>query len=241
MVRLLLVLPVIQALTVIDLPGDWSQILRHKYTPKEEMDLPELSVCMRFYPHKVAGGNVGWQDVLASIMMGRTTSNADQYIHVGFFEKEDGRKDPSGRPWGRIGTNFKGAKFFTGGDVERVPLRWYNLCVTFSFEEGKGTFFQYYLNGELNFEERSERIGDSVWVPGTNLSIGYREFQFTGVPFQGMVTDVQLFSKFLSFEEATGYTSCKNSIKGDLADWNMADWERSLNGVPGKNNEYEID
>ena len=57
---------------------------------------------------------MGWQDVLGSIMMGRTDCNycnADQYVHVGFFEKEDERRDPSGRPWGRIGTNFKGAKF----------------------------------------------------------------------------------------------------------------------------------
>ena len=149
-------------------------------------------------------------------MMGRTDCNycnADQYVHVGFFEKEDERRDPSGRPWGRIGTNFKGAKFFTGGDVERVPLRWYNLCVTFSFDES-GTFFQYYLNGELNHEDRSYRVGDGYWAPGTNLSIGHREFEFTGVPFNGMVTDVQLFSKVLSAEEATGYTSCKNNIEG---------------------------
>ena len=52
MLRLLLVLPVIQALTVIDLPGDWSQILRHKFTPDKPWDPKKLSICMRFYPHK---------------------------------------------------------------------------------------------------------------------------------------------------------------------------------------------
>ena len=52
MLRLLLVLPVIQGLTVIDLPGDWSQILRHKFTPDKPWDPKELSICMRFYPHK---------------------------------------------------------------------------------------------------------------------------------------------------------------------------------------------
>ena len=93
----------------------------------------------------LAPGNVGWESILACIMMGHSQSNADIYMDLGFWMKEDGRKDLGGRPWGRFGSNFKGARFWTGGDVERVPLKWYNLCATFHSDKANGTHFQYLI------------------------------------------------------------------------------------------------
>ena len=38
------------ALTAVDLAGEWSQVLRHEYSPEEVSDMTDLSICMRFYP-----------------------------------------------------------------------------------------------------------------------------------------------------------------------------------------------
>ena len=40
------------------------------------------------------------------------------------------------------------------------------------------------------------------------LYVVFREFPMTGVPFEGLMTDVQAFDRFLTPEEAIAYTTC---------------------------------
>ena len=46
--------------------------------------------------------------VIIIIMMGRSNGRLDEYLTVGYFQKTDGRRDGNGRPWGRLGTTFRG-------------------------------------------------------------------------------------------------------------------------------------
>ena len=106
----------------------------------------------------LARGNVGWQDQLLSIMMGSPGGgNADEMVFLGFFEQEEAL-DHVGRNYARIGTTFKGlqqvqrlcfikiiifilgTKFFTGGNIERLPHTWYSICVLFKYGGPEGSF-----------------------------------------------------------------------------------------------------
>merc|ERR1719402_27016 len=185
----------------------------------------------------LARGNVGWQDQLLSIMMGSAGGgNADEFVFLGFFEQEEAL-DHVGRNYGRIGTTYKGTKFFTGGNIERLPHTWYSICVLFKYGGPEGSFRQIYHNGKFNFEEGGNGHIDTNWLPGKNLSIGIREFPMTGVPFEGLMTDVQAFDRFLTPEEAIAYTTCAQDLEGDIVNWsNMDEWERT-----NINSEYMVD
>ena len=59
----------------------------------------------------------------------------------------------------------------------------------------------------------------------------------TGGSLFGLVTDVQVFNRMLSDEEAIGYTACRQELNGDIASWeNEHDWEKV-----GNINEVKID
>ena len=48
----------------------------------------------------------------------------------------------------------------------------------------------------------------------------------TGGSLDGLVTDVQIFNRMLSEEEAIGYTECSKELTGDIAAWkDEQDWE----------------
>ena len=101
-----------------------------------------------------------------------------------------------------------GIKAFEGGPFERVPFRWYHLCALVSYTE-KGAEREFYIDGELNHQTITKYLPESSWPKGHNLTIGGREIPFSaGVHFNGLVTDVQLFSRKLSTDEAIDYTTC---------------------------------
>ena len=41
----------------------------------------------------------------------------------------------------------------------------------------------------------------------------------TGAQLHGLVTDVQVFTRMLSDQEAIGYTTCTSKLTGDLGRW----------------------
>ena len=79
----------------------------------------------------LAPGNVGWESILACIMMGHSQSNADIYMDLGFWMKEDGRNRQCAHK-GRVPLiHVRYAPFFC---VYCVPYNWsqvhkyYGLC-----------------------------------------------------------------------------------------------------------------
>ena len=47
-----------------------------------------------------------------------------------------------------------------------------------------------------------------------------------GAQLHGLVTDVQVFKRQISAEEALGYTTCSKTLRGDLGSWeNEEQWE----------------
>ena len=104
-------------------------------------------------------------------------------------------------------TVLLGIKYFGGGPFERVPFRWYHLCALISYTD-EGAEREFYVDGKLNFQATTKYLPDTKWPKGHNLTIGGREISYSGVHFHGLVTDVQLFSRKLSKEEAVAYTTC---------------------------------
>ena len=92
--------------------------------------------------------------------------------------------------------------------MERIPFRWYHLCALFAYTE-KGAERVFYIDGELNFQTTTKYLPETLWPAGHNLTIGGREIAYSGVHFNGLVTDVQVFSRKLSVLEAMSYTTCK--------------------------------
>ena len=97
---------------------------------------------------------------------------------------------------------------FDGGPFERLVHRWYHMCVTADFTE-KGAIRQFYLDGELNFEIVTDFLLDVKWPKGHNLTIGGREFEYYGAHFNGLVTDVQMYSRILTKGDIEDYSKCK--------------------------------
>ena len=67
----------------------------------------------------------------------------------------------------------------------------------------------FYVDGQLNFQTTTKYLPGTKWPKGHNLTIGGREIAYSGVHFNGLVTDVQVFSRKLSVAEAVDYTTCK--------------------------------
>ena len=101
-----------------------------------------------------------------------------------------------------------GIKFFGGGEFERVPFRWYHLCALISYTS-KGAERIFYVDGKLNYQTVTKYLPETKWPKGHNFTIGGREIPYSGVHFNGYVTDVQVFSRRLTEEEAIGYTTCQ--------------------------------
>ena len=88
-----------------------------------------------------------------------------------------------------------------------MPIRWNHVCASVAYTR-EGAERIIYADGKLNFQFTTAYLEEIKWLKGHNFTFGGRFFQYSGVHLNGLVTDVQIFSRKLSAEEMIGYTTC---------------------------------
>ena len=89
-----------------------------------------------------------------------------------------------------------------------MPNRWNHVCVSIEYTE-KGAERIIYADGKFNFQFTTAFLEEVKWLKGHNFTFGGRKFKYSGVHLDGMITDVQIFSRNISPEEMIGYTTCE--------------------------------
>jgi hypothetical protein len=105
-------------------------------------------------------------------------------------------------------SELAGIKYFGGGPALRMPNRWNHVCVSIEYTD-KGAERIIYANGKFNFQFTTAFLEEVKWLKGHNFTFGGRKFKYSGVHLNGMITDIQIFSRKISPEEMIGYTTCE--------------------------------
>ena len=127
------------------------------------------------------------------------------------------------------------------------------MCSSVRYNNGRAER-RIIVDGKLNFNFSTEFLTTTIWPRNRVFTFGGREFEYAGNAFlKGSISDVQIFSRYLSDSEMQGYTLCvqvKTSLhpsvliklahktivfkelEGDLASWNdQSIWRGSSNEV----------
>merc|ERR1711892_357127 len=205
---LLLILPFAwsKEIKVFSLPGNKEGFLKMVKDPGER-DFKEISVCMRWNAFLNPSGSIGGETILAAVMEGEGSGNKDEWFYLGMGTMNDGSKDSGGRAMGTYFVTSKGIKYFGGGPAIRIPARWNHVCVSVTYT-GEGAERVIYADGKFNFRFTTAFLDEIKWLKGHNFTFGGRKFTYSGVHLNGMITDVQIFSRKLSADEMIGYTTC---------------------------------
>ena len=103
---------------------------------------------------------------------------------------------------------FPGIKYFGGGPVEKIPYKWNHVCISVEYTQ-EGAERVIYADGKLIFQFTSKYLEKVKWSKGHNFTLGGRESKYVGVHLNGMITDVQIFSRKITADEAGAYTACE--------------------------------
>ena len=103
---------------------------------------------------------------------------------------------------------LSGIKYFGGAPIEKLPFKWNHVCISVKYTQ-EGAERLIYANGRLIFQFTSDYLKEVKWPNGHNFTLGGREIEYAGDHLNGMITDVQIFSRKITAEEAVEYTTCK--------------------------------
>ena len=148
-------------------------------------------------------------------------------------------------PW--IGLYLPGGKtswVSTGDETDFNMLTWRHSCLTFNTVDGSSIMYE---NGRLVSENKFEefvKFGES-WpeLIVKDITVGCINFTDWKGSHSGIVTDFQLFSRILSFQELEKWTGCQERMQGDLVSWDTAEWyfKMTVNGSEVEYREFEKD
>ena len=144
---------------------------------------------------------------LASILMDSGNGNSDEFFLL--VQETSKKEDPdTGQRKGTYLLTTKGIKYWGGGESYREIFRWNHICVSVRYKNGKA-HRRIFVDGQLHFDISSDFLSSTIWPSNRFFTVGGREFKYGGqTNLKGSITDVQLFSKFLSDSEMQEYTLC---------------------------------
>ena len=158
--------------------------------------------------------------ILASILMDSGNGNADEFFLL--VQATSEKEDPdTGQKRGSYLLTTKGIKYFGGGESNRETLKWNHVCSSVRYKNGKAER-RIFVDGQLHFEFSTVFLPSTIWPSNRFFTVGGREFKYAGqTNLKGSISDVQLFSRFLSDSEMQDYTLCiqvsiSNHIKSVL-------------------------
>ena len=145
--------------------------------------------------------------ILASILMDSGNGNSDEFFLL--VQATSEKEDPdTGQRRGKYLLTTKGIKYFGGGESHRETLKWNHVCSSVRYKNGKAER-KIFVDGQLHFEFSTVFLPRTIWPSNRVFTVGGREFKYTGqTNLKGSVSDVQLFSRFLSDSEMQEYTLC---------------------------------
>ena len=144
---------------------------------------------------------------LASILMDSGNGNSDEFFLLvqGLSKQED---PDTGQRMGTYLLTTKGIKYWGGGESYREIFRWNHICVSVRYKNGKA-HRRIFVDGQLHFDISSDFLYGTIWPSNRFFTDGGREFKYGGqTNLKGSISDVQLFSRFLSDSEMQEYTLC---------------------------------
>ena len=98
--------------------------------------------------------------------------------------------------------------YFGGPTVPRVPYQWNHVCTSVQYTQ-EGAKRSIYSDGGISFNHTSDFLKSSRWQKGRNFTFGGEETYYYGSPLEGYLTDIQIFSRALTKDEMTHYTTCE--------------------------------
>ena len=154
-------------------------------------------------PIKVAESTI----VLASILMDSGNGNSDEFFIL--VQDRSEQEDPdTGQRMGTYLLTTKGIKYFGGGESYRQIFKWNHVCSSVRYKNGKAER-RIFVDGQLHFDFTSDFLSSTIWPSDRFFTVGGREFKYGGqTNLKGSISDVQLFSRFLSDSEMQEYTLC---------------------------------
>ena len=66
-----------------------------------------------------------------------------------------------------------------------------------------------YVDGKLHFNHTTSFLPSTIWPNTRSFTFGAREYPLDGFPFNGLMTDVQIFTEELSTKDMMDYTTCQ--------------------------------
>ena len=145
--------------------------------------------------------------ILASVLMDSGNGNSDEFFLLvqALSEQEDLE---TGQRLGSYLLTTKGIKYFGGGESYREKFRWNHVCFSVRYNNGRAER-RIFVDGKLNFNFSTEFLTTTIWPRNRVFTFGGREFEYAGNAFlKGSISDVQIFSRYLSDSEMQGYTLC---------------------------------
>ena len=99
--------------------------------------------------------------------------------------------------------------WFSGGkNGPREPLHWNHVCASVLYENEKATG-RIFVNGKLNFNSSTKFLTDTIWPEDRLFTFGGRQSgDYKYANLNGLITDVQIFSRLLTDTEMQDYTMC---------------------------------
>ena len=145
--------------------------------------------------------------ILASVLMDSGNGNSDEFFLL--VQATSEKEDPdTGQRRGKYLLTTKGIKYFDGGESHRETLKWNHVCSSVRYKNGKAER-KIFADGQLHFEFSTVFLPTTIWPSNRFFTVGGREFKYSGqTNLKGSITDVQLFSRFLSDSEMQEYTLC---------------------------------
>ena len=127
-------------------------------------------------------------------------------------------------PWLAIKYSVDGPYNWLGlgsSSVENLQV-WRHTCFTLDFQTGVVKLVE---NGKFRFQAKSDFKPLRSTMNHVAIGCAFRGKGGTGYQsMYGRVTDAQFFGRTLSDEEMIKITSCNERMKGDIVDWNSAEW-----------------
>ena len=103
-----------------------------------------------------------------------------------------------------------------------IPKRWISIC--FSYDH-KSSFVMMVINGKTMTINGVDPKLKETQIPAnflTNFQLGYSQ-KCLGNGLK--IADVQVWSFALTESQMAGWTKCLSSLKGDLVNWDIDEWE----------------
>ena len=96
---------------------------------------------------------------------------------------------------------------FDGPGVVRETFRWSHVCTTVRITS-EGAHREVVADGDIHYNFTTDYFESAEWPLGHNFSFGGREIYYYGEHVNGYLTDIQIFSRVLTYPEMVAFTSC---------------------------------